>query len=80
VIFFMALGRYNGSRGKAPYPNAVLGARQGVGNYCKKPIWPFLSPALGKSARMNCVALVQPGVAKAGHQATAHFAWGHLTS
>lgn len=23
---FMALGRYNGSRGKAPYPNAVLGA------------------------------------------------------
>jgi len=22
----MALGRYNGSRGKAPYPNAVLGA------------------------------------------------------
>ena len=25
---FMALGRYNGSRGKAPYPNAVLGARK----------------------------------------------------
>lgn len=25
---FMALGRYNGSRGKAPYPNAVLGARR----------------------------------------------------
>ena len=24
---FMALGRYNGSRGKAPYPDAVLGAR-----------------------------------------------------
>lgn len=23
---FMALGRYNGSRGKAPYPNAVVGA------------------------------------------------------
>ena len=23
---FMALGRYNGSRGKAPYPDAVLGA------------------------------------------------------
>lgn len=23
---FMALGRYNGSRGKAPYPNAVFGA------------------------------------------------------
>ena len=26
---FMALGRYNGSRGKAPYPNAVLGAGKG---------------------------------------------------
>jgi soluble lytic murein transglycosylase-like protein len=25
---FMALGRYNGSRGKAPYPSAVLGARR----------------------------------------------------
>ena len=25
---FMALGRYNGSRGRAPYPNAVLGARR----------------------------------------------------
>lgn len=25
---FMALGRYNGSRGQAPYPNAVLGARR----------------------------------------------------
>ncbi|MEY4882458.1 MAG: hypothetical protein RIS34_312 [Pseudomonadota bacterium] len=25
---FMALGRYNGSRGKAPYPNAVLGAKR----------------------------------------------------
>ncbi|MEP6556917.1 MAG: lytic transglycosylase domain-containing protein [Burkholderiales bacterium] len=25
---FMALGRYNGSRGQAAYPNAVLGARQ----------------------------------------------------
>ena len=25
---FMALGRYNGSRGKDPYPNAVLGARK----------------------------------------------------
>ena len=23
---FMALGRYNGSRGQAPYPNAVLAA------------------------------------------------------
>jgi soluble lytic murein transglycosylase-like protein len=26
---FMALGRYNGSRGKPEYPNAVLSARQG---------------------------------------------------
>ena len=26
---FMALGRYNGSRGKAAYPDAVLAARQG---------------------------------------------------
>jgi len=25
---FLALGRYNGSRGKAPYPNAVLGAQR----------------------------------------------------
>jgi soluble lytic murein transglycosylase-like protein len=25
---FLALGRYNGSRGKAPYPSAVLGARR----------------------------------------------------
>ena len=25
---FMALGRYNGSRGKPPYPNAVFGARR----------------------------------------------------
>ena len=25
---FMGLGRYNGSRGKAPYPNAVEGARK----------------------------------------------------
>jgi soluble lytic murein transglycosylase-like protein len=25
---FMALGRYNGSRGKAPYPSAVLGAKR----------------------------------------------------
>ena len=26
--WFLGLGRYNGSRGKAPYPNAVLAARQ----------------------------------------------------
>ncbi|RZA17750.1 MAG: lytic transglycosylase domain-containing protein [Lysobacteraceae bacterium] len=25
---FMTLGRYNGSRGRAPYPNAVLGAQR----------------------------------------------------
>jgi soluble lytic murein transglycosylase-like protein len=25
---FMALGRYNGSRGKAEYPNLVFGARR----------------------------------------------------
>lgn len=25
---FLALGRYNGSRGQAPYPNAVLGAKR----------------------------------------------------
>jgi soluble lytic murein transglycosylase-like protein len=25
---FMALGRYNGSRGKAAYPDAVLGAKK----------------------------------------------------
>ena len=25
---FMGLGRYNGSRGKSPYPNAVLGAKR----------------------------------------------------
>jgi len=25
---FLALGRYNGSRGKAPYPNAVLGSKK----------------------------------------------------
>ena len=32
---FLALGRYNGSRGKAPYPNAVLGA---------KKRWEFVAP------------------------------------
>ncbi len=25
---FLALGRYNGSRGKSPYPNSVLSARR----------------------------------------------------
>jgi len=32
---FLALGRYNGSRGKSPYPNAVLAAQR---------LWKF-SPA-----------------------------------
>ena len=32
---FLALGRYNGSRGKAPYPNAVLGAKR---------LWDFTPP------------------------------------
>ena len=32
---FLALGRYNGSRGKAPYPNAVLGAKR---------LWDFAPP------------------------------------
>jgi soluble lytic murein transglycosylase-like protein len=26
---FLALGRYNGSRGRAPYPDAVLASRRG---------------------------------------------------
>ena len=33
---FMGLGRYNGSRGKSPYPNAVLGAKR---------LWDFTPPA-----------------------------------
>ena len=32
---FLGLGRYNGSRGKAPYPNAVLGAKR---------LWDFAPP------------------------------------
>ena len=32
---YLALGRYNGSRGKAPYPNAVLGAKR---------LWDFTPP------------------------------------
>jgi soluble lytic murein transglycosylase-like protein len=35
---FLALGRYNGSRGRAPYPNAVLAAWQGRWAYSpRKP-------------------------------------------
>ncbi len=33
---FLTLGRYNGSRGKAPYPDAVLGAKR---------IWDYVDPA-----------------------------------
>ena len=29
---FLALGRYNGSRGRPEYPNAVFAARSGAGN------------------------------------------------
>ena len=32
---FMALGRYNGSRGRAPYPDAVFGAQRN---------WKFADP------------------------------------
>jgi soluble lytic murein transglycosylase-like protein len=39
---FMALGRYNGSRGRPEYPNAVLGAR-------RKWVVPAASPASGAS-------------------------------
>nr|WP_236698432.1 lytic transglycosylase domain-containing protein [Xylophilus sp. Leaf220] len=35
---FMALGRYNGSRGRAPYPDAVFGAQR---------IWKFSDTAAG---------------------------------
>lgn len=34
---FLSLGRYNGSRGKAPYPNAVLAAKRQ---------WEYVAPAL----------------------------------
>jgi soluble lytic murein transglycosylase-like protein len=37
---FMALGRYNGSRGKPQYPNAVFGASKN---------WDFLQPAPAES-------------------------------
>ncbi len=35
---FLALGRYNGSRGKAPYPNAVLGAKRNWEFTAKTPL------------------------------------------
>ena len=37
---FLALGRYNGSRGKAPYPNAVLGAKRAWEFTAKSPSGP----------------------------------------
>jgi hypothetical protein len=37
----MALGRYNGSRGKAPYPNAVLGAQKQWETIAKSRSGPF---------------------------------------
>ena len=44
---FMALGRYNGSRGRAPYPDTVLGARRQW--LFQPPAWP---PADGPAARL----------------------------
>jgi soluble lytic murein transglycosylase-like protein len=38
---FLALGRYNGSRGKAPYPNAVLGAQKQWETIAKSRSGPF---------------------------------------
>ncbi len=37
---FMALGRYNGSRGKSPYPDAVLGAKRSWEFTAKSPSGP----------------------------------------
>ena len=37
---FLALGRYNGSRGRAPYPNAVLGAKRAWEFTAKSPSGP----------------------------------------
>jgi soluble lytic murein transglycosylase-like protein len=41
---FMALGRYNGSRGRAEYPNSVLAAWKNRWNYEPKPADPFGEP------------------------------------
>jgi soluble lytic murein transglycosylase-like protein len=41
---FMALGRYNGSRGRPPYPNAVLAAWRGRWHY-DPPVRPAVPPA-----------------------------------
>jgi soluble lytic murein transglycosylase-like protein len=38
---YLALGRYNGSRGKAPYPNAVLGAKKQWEAIAKSRSGPF---------------------------------------
>jgi soluble lytic murein transglycosylase-like protein len=42
---FMALGRYNGSRGRPEYPNSVLAAWKNRWNYEPKPADPFGEPA-----------------------------------
>lgn len=44
---FMALGRYNGSRGKPQYPNAVLAALKGRWHYEPAARTPAVSPASG---------------------------------
>jgi soluble lytic murein transglycosylase-like protein len=44
---FMALGRYNGSRGKPQYPNAVLAAWKGRWHYEPAASTPTASPAPG---------------------------------
>jgi soluble lytic murein transglycosylase-like protein len=41
---FMALGRYNGSRGRPEYPNAVLAAWKNRWNFEPKPSDPFAEP------------------------------------
>lgn len=42
---FLALGRYNGSRGKAPYPNAVFAASQRWDFHALPPPEPSADPA-----------------------------------
>ena len=41
---FMALGRYNGSRGKAPYPTMVMAARRRWEYTDSAPLTPIVSP------------------------------------
>ena len=47
---FMALGRYNGSRGKPQYPNAVLAAWRGRWHYEVAARTPAASPAAGSKS------------------------------